>query len=88
MIKALEELYALEALDDIGELSSIGKQMAEFPLDPTYAKLLISSVKYMCPLAMIDIISMLSIDSPFYSTPTHREEQAQSIKKFTHYDGK
>jgi pre-mRNA-splicing factor ATP-dependent RNA helicase DHX16 len=30
----LEQLYALGALNDKGELTKIGRRMAEFPLDP------------------------------------------------------
>lgn len=34
IIKALEGLYALGALNDKGDLTKLGRRMAEFPLDP------------------------------------------------------
>jgi HrpA-like RNA helicase len=43
VIGALEQLYALEALDDKGKLTPLGKQMSYFPVDPTLAKVLIQS---------------------------------------------
>jgi len=43
LLRSLEHLYALEALDDQGNLTDIGKQMAAFPVDPPYAKVLLQS---------------------------------------------
>lgn len=40
-MRALELLNYLGALDDEGNMTEIGKIMAEFPLDPQLAKLLI-----------------------------------------------
>lgn len=34
MIAAMEQLYALGALDDEGLLTKVGRKMAEFPLEP------------------------------------------------------
>ena len=38
LIKALEQLYALSALNDKGELTKLGRRMAEFPMDPMMSK--------------------------------------------------
>ena len=44
---ALEILYALGAIDINGDLiKPLGYNMAEFPLDPLYSKLLLNSGKY------------------------------------------
>lgn len=40
LIRALEHLYALGALNDRGDLTKVGRQMAEFPTDPMFAKAL------------------------------------------------
>ena len=48
LIKALEQLYALGALNDRGELTKLGRRMAEFPLDPTMSKTILASEKYKC----------------------------------------
>lgn len=43
VIRSLEQLFALGALDTDSHLTAVGKQMADFPLDPIYAKMLIVS---------------------------------------------
>lgn len=43
LIRSLEQLYALGALNDRGELTKLGRRMAEFPLDPQLSKMVISS---------------------------------------------
>ena len=40
------QLYALGALNDRGELTKLGRKMAEFPLDPMLAKMICASEKY------------------------------------------
>lgn len=46
LIRALEQLYALGALNDRGELTKLGRRMAEFPADPMLAKTLLASETY------------------------------------------
>lgn len=48
LIRALELLYALGALNDRGELTKLGRRMAEFPVDPMLSKAIISSEQYSC----------------------------------------
>lgn len=48
LIRALEQLYALGALNDRGELTKLGRKMAEFPSEPMLAKTLIASETYKC----------------------------------------
>ena len=48
LIRALEQLYALGALNDKGELTKLGRRMAEFPVDPMLSKMIISSETYGC----------------------------------------
>ena len=50
LLAGLELLYALGAIDDYGELNSVGRRMAEIPLEPIFSKCVITSgntaVKY------------------------------------------
>ncbi|KAI8063377.1 P-loop containing nucleoside triphosphate hydrolase protein [Gilbertella persicaria] len=87
LVRALEELYALGAMDDKGHLSEMGKQMAEFPLDPTFSKVLIQSREYECTLEAIAIISLLSVDTIFFTPSDKRDQAAEARKKFLHPDG-
>ena len=50
LMHAFELLYALNlgALNDRGELTKLGRRMAEFPVDPMLSKAIISSEKYSC----------------------------------------
>lgn len=48
LIKALELLYALGALNKNGELTKVGELMSEFPLDPMLSKMIVASEKYEC----------------------------------------
>jgi hypothetical protein len=48
LIRALEQLYALGALNDRGELTKMGRRMAEFPMDPMMSKMMINAEGYNC----------------------------------------
>ena len=61
LIAALENLYALNALDDDGLLTKLGRRMAEFPLEPPLSKMLLTSVDLQCSDEIITIIAMLQV---------------------------
>ena len=48
LIKSLAQLYALGALNDRGELTKLGRRMAEFPVDPMMSKTIIAAETYGC----------------------------------------
>ena len=48
LIRALDLLYALGAFNDRGELTKMGRRMAEFPMDPYLSKRILASEKYNC----------------------------------------
>lgn len=54
------------ALDDEGLLTRLGRRMAEFPLEPNLAKMLIMSVHLQCSDEILTIVSMLSVQNVFY----------------------
>ena len=83
MLTALEELYALSALDDEGLLTRLGRKMADFPMEPALAKVLIASVDSGCSEEMLTIISMLSVQSVFYR-PKEKQQQADQKKSKFH----
>ncbi|XP_064466318.1 putative pre-mRNA-splicing factor ATP-dependent RNA helicase PRP1 isoform X3 [Ornithodoros turicata] len=60
LMRALELLNYLQSLDDSGELTELGSIMAEFPLDPQLAKMLITSCDYNCSNEALSITAMLS----------------------------
>ncbi|KAI9193654.1 P-loop containing nucleoside triphosphate hydrolase protein [Polychytrium aggregatum] len=87
LVRALEQLYALSALDERGQLTELGRQMSLFPLDPQFSKVLIKSKVLKCTFEAIAIVSLLSVDNVFYTPNNKREEAAEAKKKFLNYDG-
>ncbi|KAG0221002.1 ATP-dependent RNA helicase DHX8 [Mortierella sp. GBAus27b] len=87
MLRSLEHLYALGALDDAGHLTEVGRKMAGFPVDPPYAKVLLESETMECTKEVIEIISLLSVDSIFTSPSSKREEANEARQKFISLDG-
>ncbi|KAL8723546.1 MAG: hypothetical protein Q9225_000181 [Loekoesia sp. 1 TL-2023] len=83
MLTALEELYALSALDDEGLLTRLGRKMADFPMEPALAKVLIFSVDMGCSDEMLSIVAMLSVQTVFYR-PKEKQQQADQKKSKFH----
>ncbi|KAK4169675.1 ATP-dependent RNA helicase [Cladorrhinum sp. PSN259] len=83
MLTALEELYALAALDDEGLLTRLGRKMADFPMDPSLAKALIASVDKKCSDEMVTIVAMLNLPTIFYR-PKEKQNQADQKKAKFH----
>jgi ATP-dependent RNA helicase DHX8/PRP22 len=83
MLTALEELYALSALDDEGLLTRLGRKMADFPMDPSLAKVLIAAVDIGCSDEILSIVAMLSMPTVFYR-PKEKQTQADQKKAKFH----
>ncbi|KIY04129.1 uncharacterized protein Z520_00821 [Fonsecaea multimorphosa CBS 102226] len=83
MLTALEELYALSALDDEGLLTRLGRKMADFPMEPSLSKALIASVDLGCSDEMLTIVAMLSVQTVFYR-PKEKQQQADQKKAKFH----
>ncbi|KAK0532280.1 hypothetical protein OC834_002666 [Tilletia horrida] len=66
MRRALEFLGALGALDHWGRLTSpLGERMAEVPLEPMFAKVLLDSATFRCSAEILTIAAMTSVQNPF-----------------------
>lgn len=88
LIRALEQLYALGALNDRGELTKIGRQMAEFPTDPMLAKSILAADKYGCVEEVLSIIAMLGEASALFYRPKDKKIHADSARaRFTVKEG-
>jgi len=75
ILKSLEQLILLGALTDDYKLSDpVGHQMARLPLDPMYSKALIVSSKFKCLEEMLIVVSMLSVESIFFSVREKLEQ--------------
>ncbi|KAK5121716.1 hypothetical protein LTR85_004591 [Meristemomyces frigidus] len=84
MLTALEELYALSALDDEGLLTRLGRRMADFPMEPALAKSLIMSVELGCSDEMLSIVAMISAVQTVFHRPKEKQQVADQKKARFH----
>lgn len=88
LIKSLELLYALGALNSKGQLTTTGKKMAEFPMDPMFCKCLLASGELGVTAEILSIMAMLSESSNLFYRPKDKKEQADKKKAaFMHEAG-
>lgn len=81
LMRALELLYALGALNDRGELTKLGRRMAEFPVDPMLSKAIIASENYSCTDEVLTIISMLSESGSIFYRPKDKKLHADQARQ-------
>ena len=85
---SLEHLYALGALNDRGELTRMGRRMAELPLDPMLSKMLLQSEVYKCTSDILSICSMLNVGGQIFYAPKEKAVYAEAARKaFFHSSG-
>lgn len=82
LMASLYELWTLGALDNFGKLTTLGKKMSLFPMDPSLSKLIIIAEDYKCTEEIITIVSMLSVPSVFYRPKERAEESDAAREKF------
>ncbi|KAI9059378.1 P-loop containing nucleoside triphosphate hydrolase protein [Trametes sanguinea] len=87
LMRALELLNYLAALDDDGKLTPLGSIMADFPLDPQMAKMLIVSPEFNCSNEILTIVAMLSVPNVWLRPPSQRKEADQAKAMLTIPDG-
>ncbi|KAG6195022.1 hypothetical protein E4U34_007147 [Claviceps purpurea] len=88
LIGALSQLFALQGLNHKGELTKMGRQMAEFPTDPMLAKAVLAADKEGCVEEVLSIVSMLGEASALFFRPKDKKIHADSARnRFTVKDG-
>ena len=73
-------LAELHALDEQGELTKIGKQLARLPLDPRIARMLLAAEQQRCVNEVLIIASALSVQDP-RDRPLERAQAADEKHK-------
>ncbi|XP_068662591.1 probable pre-mRNA-splicing factor ATP-dependent RNA helicase DEAH2 isoform X1 [Aristolochia californica] len=87
LMRALEVLNYLGALDDDGNLTKLGEIMSEFPLDPQMSKMLVVSPEFNCSNEILSVSAMLSVPNCFLR-PREAQKAADEAKaRFGHIDG-
>ncbi|KAJ3053474.1 hypothetical protein HK097_004188 [Rhizophlyctis rosea] len=88
MTRALELLYSLQALDDYGRMTMpFGVHLAEFPVDPLLATMLLNSFKFKCSQEALTVAAMLSVQSIFVSPQGQRGDAEDEKRKFSVEEG-
>mmetsp|Transcript_21889 Transcript_21889/g.43436 ORF Transcript_21889/g.43436 Transcript_21889/m.43436 type:complete len:712 (-) Transcript_21889:341-2476(-) len=87
LMRALELLNYLGALNDEGDLTPEGALMSEFPLDPQMSKMLLVAPQYNCSNEVLSIVSMLSVPRLFIRPPEARKAADEAKDRFSHVDG-
>jgi pre-mRNA-splicing factor ATP-dependent RNA helicase DHX15/PRP43 len=80
MIRALEMLFYLGAVDEEVELTPLGRQMAEFPLDIQIARMLLESPRHGSSNEAITLAAMLSVPNVFLR-PRQQADEADARKQ-------
>ncbi|KIR24892.1 pre-mRNA-splicing factor ATP-dependent RNA helicase DHX16 [Cryptococcus deuterogattii LA55] len=81
IIRSFELLYALGALNHKGELTRLGRRMAEFPVDPMLSKAIINSESFKCTHEVLTIISMLQESGSLLYRPKDKRVHADKAHK-------
>jgi len=80
----LSLLRELEALDDQLALTEIGKDLAELPLDPRLARMLVAAKGGGCLREMIILVSALSCQDPRERPQDQQQAADAAHKRFAH----
>jgi len=80
IMNSMYQLWVLGALDNTGSLTTLGRNMIEYPLDPSLSKMLIVSVEMECSAEILTIVSMLSVPAIFFR-PKGREEDSDNARE-------
>lgn len=86
--RGLTELLYLKALDvTTGQLTMDGRLMAQCPLIPILARVLLESIKLKCSDDVITILAMLSAENIFHVPVNEREAATMAKRAFLHKSG-
>lgn len=88
LMRALELLNYLGALDDDGNLTEQGGLMSDFPVEPEMASMLFHSAEYGCSEDIARICAMLSVQNPFINPSNDQRGRATRCREqFYHPTG-
>lgn len=78
---ALQQLYVLGALNHNGQLTKLGRRMAEFPCEISMSAMIIASERFGCSEEIITIAAMLSVNAAVFYRPRQMAFHADTARK-------
>jgi pre-mRNA-splicing factor ATP-dependent RNA helicase DHX38/PRP16 len=80
ILNSMYQLWVLGALDSAAALTSLGRKMVEFPLDPPLSRMLLAAEELGCTAEILIVVSMLSVPTVFFR-PKDREEESDTARE-------
>jgi pre-mRNA-splicing factor ATP-dependent RNA helicase DHX15/PRP43 len=87
LMRALELLNYIGALDDEADLTPLGQQLAEYPLDPQLALTLVAAGQYGVGSEALSLVAMMSVPQCFLRPKDQADEADAARAQFIHEDG-
>lgn len=84
--EGLKLLIELDALSHSRQLTDSGRKMAVLPVDPRYARMLITASTQNCLRELQIVVSALSIQDPREISSDNRQQAMQQLAEFNHED--
>ncbi|RLO04796.1 hypothetical protein DYB28_007215, partial [Aphanomyces astaci] len=86
ILDALHQLYTLGALDEQGNVTGTGTDMAQFPLEPRLARVLLEAMRLDCADDITRVVAMLTVENvmvPFQG----KQRDGPTLERFRHAKG-
>ncbi|XP_011878006.1 PREDICTED: putative ATP-dependent RNA helicase DHX33 [Vollenhovia emeryi] len=84
-VNSLEKLGAVKGSPP--QLTTLGRTMSLFPLDPRFTKVILASVEHRCLEEALTVIALLSGESIFMDSPAKREQAYNARLRFASPEG-
>ncbi|KAH7515527.1 hypothetical protein FEM48_Zijuj10G0036300 [Ziziphus jujuba var. spinosa] len=80
---ALKQLYLIDAIDENGLITKVGRTMAELPLEPSLSRTLMAANEYGCLSQALTVAAMLSAETTLLPG---RSKNTEKKRKHNHVD--
>lgn len=89
ILEALKQLYHYQAIDVDGRVTALGRQLVQYPLQPSLARALVRSRQLGCSETLLPIIAMLSVENTLIKPTSKKlvEEADQAHKRLKDIGG-
>ncbi|UKJ88903.1 DEAD-box family helicase [Theileria orientalis] len=83
ILSAMLQLYILNAIDELGQMTPIGNKMVQFPLEPPLSKIIITSIDLGCLDELLTVVSVLSSPNIYLveNTVNSERENTSSLER-------